>query len=390
MLPLVLAILGLEDMPALLLLEQAVQQETQRRRRRRRRVRHAQQIPPVQAVAPRRQPTIQRIRSNPFDLTPAQIHTLYRLDRDTITNIVELIQDDLVSLFNIRTAIPPLLKVASVLHFLATGTYQHTVDQMHGMSQSCFSVVLNQLLDALLKHANAYISLPRTPQEANATKIAFHALAGMPNVIGALDCTHVELVVPHAVEAVYRNRKLYHSINVQMVCDASQIITHCCARYPGSTHDAMVLRNSSLPRYMEGDVVRSGWLLGDAGYPLKLWLLTPVRNPQNGHEEDFNRAHTRTPVVIEQTFGLLKALFRCISRSGGALIYGPEKVGKIITACVMLHNMCIRRNIPLLPDVELPPPGEVEGEEGVEVGHRPGRETCEGRAVRQMVIDQSF
>ncbi|XP_069502211.1 zinc finger protein 282-like isoform X2 [Ambystoma mexicanum] len=129
---------------------------------------------------------------------------------------------------------------------------------------------------------------------------------------------------------------------------------------------------------------------GDAGYPLKPWLLTPVRNPQNRHEEDFNRAHTRTRVVIEQTFGLLKARFCCISRSGGALIYGPEKVGKIITACAMLHNMCIRRNIPLPPDVELPPPGEVEGEEGVEVGHRPGRETREGRAVRKMVIEQSF
>ncbi|XP_069486069.1 putative nuclease HARBI1 [Ambystoma mexicanum] len=330
MIALALAILGLEDMPVLLVLEQAAQQATQRRRRRIRRVRKAQQIPPVHAVVPCRQPSIPRIRANPFYLTPAKIHTLYRLDRDTITTIVELIQEDLVSLINIRTAISPLLKVASVLNFLATGTYQHTVGQMHGMSQSYFSVVLNQVLDALLKHARAYISLPQTPQEATATKIASHALVGMPNVIGALNCTHIKLVVPHSVEVVYRNQKLYHSINVQMVYDASKIITHCCARYPGSTHDAMVLRNSSLPRYMEGDVVRCGWLLGDAGYPLKAWLLTPVRNPQNRHEVDFNCAHTRTHVVIEQAFVLLKARFRCLSRSGGALIDGLEKVGNII------------------------------------------------------------
>ncbi|XP_069502377.1 putative nuclease HARBI1 [Ambystoma mexicanum] len=287
MIPLAVAIQGLEGMPALILTEQAVQHGIQRRRRRRSRRR---------------------------------ICTLYHLDSDTITTIVDLLHDDLVSLISIRTAIPTLLKVVCVLHFLATGTYQHTVGQLDGISQPGFSSVLNQVLDALLKHASATISPPQTAQEVNDTKIALHALAGMPNVIGVLDCSHMELVVQHAVELVYRIRKQYHSINVQMVRNARKMITHCCARYPGSTHDSMVLQNSVLPRYMEQHAARRAWLLGDAGYPLKLWLLTPVMNPLNRHEEDYNRAHTLTCVVIEQTFGLLKAWFRCLSRSGGPLI----------------------------------------------------------------------
>ncbi|XP_069482248.1 putative nuclease HARBI1 [Ambystoma mexicanum] len=389
MIPLAIAIQGLEDMPALLLLQQALNQGMQRRRRRRRRVRLCQHTPPVQEVVPRRQPPIPHIRASPFDLTPAQIHTLYRLDRDTIRTIVDLIHNDLVSLINIHTAIPPLLKVVSVLHFLATGTYQHTVGQLHGISQPCFSRVLNQVLDALLKHARHYISLPRTAEEVNATKIAFYALAGMPNVIGAIDCTHVELVVRHAVEVVYRNRKLYHSLNVQMVCDAGKIITHCSARFPGSTHEAMVLRNSPLPCYMERHAAGRAWLLGDAGYPLKPWLLTPVRQPLTRHEEDYNRAHARTRVMIEQTFGLLKARFRCLSRSGGALIYGPEKVGKIVLVCAMLHNMCIRRNVPLPPDMDQIPP-EDEEEDGEDAAYRPEQNVPEGRAVRQSLIAQYF
>ena len=188
--------------------------------------RQVQQGPPAQPLPPRRRPAIQRIRADPFNLTAEQIHTLYRLDRQTIISIVDMTQADLVSMIDSPTAIP-LLKVVSVLHFLATGTYQHTVGQLHGISQPLFSRTLFQVLDALLKHADDHITLPRTAQEITNAKVGFHALGGIPGCIGAIDCTHVELVVPHAMEVQYRNRKQYHSINVQMVCDSNRIFTHC-------------------------------------------------------------------------------------------------------------------------------------------------------------------
>ncbi|KAK3873455.1 hypothetical protein Pcinc_021532 [Petrolisthes cinctipes] len=98
---------------------------------------------------------------------------------------------------------------------------------------------------------------------------------------------------------------------------------------------------------------------GDSGYPLERYLLTPFANPMTRGEESFNRSHTRTRVLIEQTFGLLKSRFRCLHQSGGSLQYEPRKCGKIITACILLHNRCVRRRIPL-------PEAEAEAEGGEE------------------------
>lgn len=85
---------------------------------------------------------------------------------------------------------------------------------------------------------------------------------------------------------------------------------------------------------------------GDSGYPLEPYLLTPFGNPSTEAEASYNRSHKRTRVLIEQTFGLLKSRFRCLHKSGGSLQYIPQKCAKIIVACLLLHNYCVKRRIP--------------------------------------------
>lgn len=75
------------------------------------------------------------------------------------------------------------------------------------------------------------------------------------------------------------------------------------------THDSFVLSNSGLSGVME-HLEGGGWLLGDSGYPIKEWLLTPFLSPANQHEVKYNEAHGKTRVVIEKSFGVLKSRFR--------------------------------------------------------------------------------
>ncbi|KAJ8933894.1 hypothetical protein NQ318_001687 [Aromia moschata] len=105
---------------------------------------------------------------------------------------------------------------------------------------------------------------------------------------------------------IYRNRKSYFSINVQLVCDSDLRINNIVARWPGSTHDATIFNNSRLRARFEGGEFGGGILLGDSGYPLKSYLLTPFANPATHAQQLYNESHIRTRNCIERANGVLK------------------------------------------------------------------------------------
>ena len=94
--------------------------------------------------------------------------------------------------------------------------------------------------------------------------------------------------------------------------------------------------------------------------------------------------------VVERTIGHLRNRFRCLSKHR-VLEYKPVKAGKIVNACTVLHNKCVRAHVPLPSDSESsdssgeeeddhPPPPPVVN------GRARDRLLVEGRAVRERVI----
>lgn len=82
-----------------------------------------------------------------------------------------------------------------------------------------------------------------------------------------------------------------------------------------------------------------------SGYPTRPWLLTPIRNPQPGPQERFNRRFCHIRATIERCIGVLKNRFRCLLKHR-TLHYNPTIAGKIVNSCAVLHNICIQNNIP--------------------------------------------
>ena len=52
-----------------------------------------------------------------------------------------------------------------------------------------------------------------------------------------------------------------------------------------------------------------GYLLGDAGYGITPFLMTPFENAQSELEKNFNKKHAKNRVIVEHAFGQLKRRF---------------------------------------------------------------------------------
>ena len=76
---------------------------------------------------------------------------------------------------------------------------------------------------------------------------------------------------------MYVCHKGFHAINAMAVRNAELSFTNFVCRWQGSVHDSAVFNSSMLHAYLEDGGGQNGWLLGDPGYGIQPYLLTPFR-----------------------------------------------------------------------------------------------------------------
>lgn len=72
--------------------------------------------------------------------------------------------------------------------------------------------------------------------------------------------------------------------------------------------------------------------------------MTPYTTTRSAAQEAYNDAHTKTRVVIEQTFGRWKRRFHVLHSE---IRMAPEKVFMIVGACAVLHNIALQLHEPM-------------------------------------------
>lgn len=153
-------------------------------------------------------------------------------------------------------------QLLAYLSYLRSGGFQWCIGSLAGLSQSSACRIIEKFTNSLFDRCNDFIYFPTSVDDRNTIKQGFFSIKGFPNVIGAVDGTHVGIKAPVTNSFAFVNRKQFHSVNLQVVCDHNYIIQDVVARWPGSTHDSFIWRNSSIKTRFETGEFGNAWLLG--------------------------------------------------------------------------------------------------------------------------------
>lgn len=238
-------------------------------------------------------------------------------------------------------ALSPVHKMKVCLRYLSDPGYQKGIGQELGVSQATVSRTVNAVVDSIISQANEWIKFPTTEEEITEAKQLWQNKFRFPTAIGAIDCSHVGILKPNRHGDEYVNRKGKPTINVQATCDATEKFTSVDASWPGSVHDSRIWKNSQVCLLLRNKA--NAVLIGDDGYGIEPCLMTPFNNPTPGAELSFNKLLKKERVTIERCFGQLKRRFPILLYTCRVKL---ENVPKVITACVVLHNVAKALNDP--------------------------------------------
>ena len=182
---------------------------------------------------------------------------------------------------------------------------------------------------------------PVASQIANFAKFA----PFFDNCIGALDGTHIPAVVEPDLRVRFGNRKKFVSQNVLGVANFDLTFAYALYGWEGSAHDSRVVddaKTKGLP------MIPDKYYLGDGGYGLKKYILTPYRGERcniiefnlNGQgpankRELFNLRHSSLRNVVERLFGVVKRRFPILVKMSP---YPFDFQCDLVQCCFLLHN----------------------------------------------------
>ncbi|KAF7650046.1 hypothetical protein LDENG_00132100 [Lucifuga dentata] len=281
-----------------------------------------------------------------FDLDSVSddfLFTTFGFPREFILYLVELLREALCRRTQRSRAISPEVQVLAALGFYTSGSFQTSMGDAIGISQASMSRCVTNVTKALVEKAPQFIAFTRDSSRREQSFQEFQMVAGFPGVLGVLDYVQVAIKAPNSEDSSYVNKKGFHSVGCQLVCDARGLLLSAETHWPGGLKDTDVLERSTVHQLLQDN--EDGWLLGDRRYPLKKWLMTPVCYPESPAEYRYNLAHAATHEIVDRTFRAIQTRFRCLDGTKGYLQYSPEKSSSILLACCVLHNASLQSGL---------------------------------------------
>ncbi|KAK3920191.1 Protein ANTAGONIST OF LIKE HETEROCHROMATIN PROTEIN 1 [Frankliniella fusca] len=219
--------------------------------------------------------TVPRLQSNQF-------REHFRMVPEVFQDLENLLGPILAKQENLgRSIIPVRKQILCTLWLLATPDSYRSVGDRFDMGKASANDSFMRVVESLCSISWRIIRWPQE-REVPGIKAKFFSISKMPDVIGAIDGSDIEIKAPQEEPQAYTNRKKRYAVILQAICNAGLRFVDCFAGYPGSVGDLRVLRNSPIYRRIREEEARlfpgNAYIIGDKIYPVLSWLIPSFRD----------------------------------------------------------------------------------------------------------------
>ncbi|KAL3639299.1 hypothetical protein CASFOL_017206 [Castilleja foliolosa] len=176
---------------------------------------------------------------------------------------------------------------------------------------------------------------------------------GFPGMIGSIDCMHWQWKnCPKAWQGQFTSgHKGTSTVILEAVASYDLWIWHAFFGLPGSLNDINVLDRSPVFDDVESGEAPSvnftvnrrqynlAYYLADGIYPKWPVFVQSIQMPQGNKQQCFAKQQESCRKDVERAFGVLQARFAIVRQP--ARTWDLEVLGKIMRACIILHNMIV-------------------------------------------------
>lgn len=223
-----------------------------------------------------RREAVVRRRANPLNEYDDQdFLARFRLTKPAVEVLLGHLGRRLDRAHKYATSVLPMLQLLVALRFYATSSFLMVDGDIFGLHKCTVSRIVARVSRAIASLRPQFIQFPGG-RDANAVQRQFFEIAGVPGVVGAIDCTHIPIRSPGGLQAeLFRNRKDFFSINVQvsfLLCHSLTVFTEMVYNVPFKRYHFCIGRLSATPT----SEFETSWLDGPVA-PMTAGSSTTVR-----------------------------------------------------------------------------------------------------------------
>ncbi|XP_009128548.2 putative nuclease HARBI1 [Brassica rapa] len=301
-----------------------------------------------------------RLWNDYFSETPTYPENLFRrrfrMNKSLFMRIVDRLSNE-VEYFRQkkdalgRLSLSPLQKCTAAIRVLAYGSAADAVDEYLRLGGTTVRLCVEHFVEGIIYlFGDEYL---RKPTPADLQRLLYIGeQRGFPGMIGSIDCMHWEWKnCPTAWKGQYSRGSGKPTIVLEAVASYDLWIWHAFFGPPGTLNDINVLDRSPVfddiikgqaPQVtfsVNGREYHLAYYLTDGIYPKWATFIQSIPIPQGPKATLFAQHQEAVRKDVERAFGVLQARFAIVKNP--ALFWDKEKIGNIMRACIVLHNMIV-------------------------------------------------